>query len=389
MVLDILAATYLDMGLLENALDMALEADREKESDGAVLLVFADRVMDRSQAVPRSERRRCLDLGVRALDAFTANHPRRDGNDRAKYMLAGIFAQFGSGDVTGFPAAERRGYLDRAVEQYTEVSRRYSSSEYAELADLERGDLLLFALKQPEKALETYKIGAVNSRNYGDLFAARIARVYLGLGDFDNAQHYFEALVRSGVAELVQAGTYYSGLMLALQGEYETARDTLTYLAEADPSSPYTNDAIETAWIVEEGLTNQSKSLGVFLKAIQAEFVGDTASVIGELNKIVSGPVYDVMRPRAQFKLGTTLYETGDLDGAVSHLRRFLDEYPSSSLRPDVQRTIASVYEFGYEQYQQALREYEVVLMLYPDYAFLDEVRKDVRRLRFIVEGEE
>jgi hypothetical protein len=30
-----------------------------------------------------------------------------------------------------------------------------------------------------------------------------------------------------------------------------------------------------------------------------------------------------------------------------------------------------------------------VVLMLYPDYAFLDEVREDVRRLRFIVEGEE
>jgi hypothetical protein len=47
------------------------------------------------------------------------------------------------------------------------------------------------------------------------------------------------------------------------------------------------------------------------------------------------------------------------------------------------------VYEFGYEDYAKALREYEVVLMLYPDYAFLDEVREDVRRLRFIVEGEE
>lgn len=388
-LLDILAITYLESGLLEGALDLAFQADEERISDGSGLLVFADRVIGRSETMPREQRRRHLDLGTRALNAFTKKHPKTEGNDRAKYMLATIYTQYGKGDISGFSTAETRDYLERAVDQYTEISRQYPNSEYAERAALEKGDLLLHVLKQPEKALETYKVGAVNSRHHDDVFTARIAKVYLGQGDFDNAQHYFDGLIRSGVPELVQAGNYYSGLMLAFRGEYEMARDTLTHLAEAEPSSPYTNDAIETAWIVEEGLVGQSGSLSVFLKALQAELIGDTATVLDELNKICSGPVYDVVRPRALFKMGETLYETGDFDGAVSLLKQFLEEYQSSSLRPDVQRTIASIYEFGYEQYQQALREYEVVLMLYPDYAFLDEVRKDVRRLRFIVEGEE
>jgi tetratricopeptide (TPR) repeat protein len=388
-VLDVLAATYLESGLLEKALDMALRADGEKESDGTALLTFADNVITRSGTLPRLERRRYLELGVRALAVFTENHPRMTGIDKAKYMLASIYAQFGRGEVPGLARDVPATYLDKAIELYTEISKRHAGTEYAELASLEKGDLLLHSLKQPDKALEAYKIGAVNSRHYGDVFAARIARVYLGLGNYEDADHYFKALIKSGVVDLVQAGFYYTGLMLAFQGEYATARDTLTYLAESNPSSPYTNDAIETAWILEEGLGGQTKSLAGLLRVIKAELIGDTATVVTELNKLVEGPVYDPSRPRALFKLGTTLYENGDLDGAVAALKRFMEEYPSSSMRADVQRKIANVYEFGYEKYEQALREYEVVLMLYPDYAFLDEVRKDVRRLRFIVEGEE
>jgi tetratricopeptide (TPR) repeat protein len=103
----------------------------------------------------------------------------------------------------------------------------------------------------------------------------------------------------------------------------------------------------------------------------------------------VNEPAHETLRPRALFKLGQTLYERGDLERAVAALTRFLQEYPEEDMRPDVQRQIAAVYEFGYEEYDRALKEYEDVLLNYPDYAFLDEVRKDVRRLRYIVHGEE
>jgi len=174
-----------------------------------------------------------------------------------------------------------------------------------------------------------------------------------------------------------------------MTGDYTTARDTLAALAESDPSSPYTNDAIETAWIVEEALQNQSKALKTFMRARQAVLVGDTTEVVAQLNTIVKLPVYETLRPRAMVMLAHVLDDSGEFAAAVTVLERFLKEYPDDALRPDVQRHLAMVYEFGYEQYERALAEYEAVLVDYPEYAFLDEVRRDVRRLRFIVDGEE
>jgi tetratricopeptide (TPR) repeat protein len=386
-VRDVLAAAYLDQGLLEKALDMAIQADGEKESDGAVLLSLADQVLTTADIRRREERGRYLDLAVRALDVFTKNHPRAAGTDRAKYMLAKIYVRLGSGDLPAASAAERQAYVEKAVLAYEDVSKRYSSSEYAELANLERGDLLLHRLKRPDSALEAYRVGAVNSKRYGDVFAARLGNVYLGTGDLAGAERYFQGLMRSGVRELAHTGHFYTGLLLALRGKYEAARDTLSALAESDPSSLYTNDAIETAWIIEEALQYKSKSLGVFMSARQSEMAGDTAAVIAKFLQIVDGPMGDPLRPRALVNLSTAQFQSGDLDGALARLGQFQKEYPDSPLRPDVQRTIAKVYEVGYGQYQKALEEYETVLLMYPDYTFLDEVRKEVRRLRYIVEG--
>jgi tetratricopeptide (TPR) repeat protein len=297
--------------------------------------------------------------------------------------------QFGSGEVPEVTPGERVDFLEQAVAEYADLSRSYPNSDYAERAYLERGDVLLHKLKRPDDALEAYRSGSVNSRGLTDVFAARIGDVYLGLGRFDDAEDYFTNLIESGFPELAQAGTYYTGLRLCLAGKYAAARDTLTYLAEQVPESPYTNDAIETAWILEEGLQFESKSLGTFFEAVQADMVGDTATAVARLETIVAQPVYETLRPRALFRLGRALYHSGDLDRAVAALTRFMKEYPEEDMRPDVQRQIAAVYEFGYERYDRALAEYEDVLLNYPDYAFLDEVRKDVRRLRYIVHGEE
>jgi tetratricopeptide (TPR) repeat protein len=385
--LDVLAATYLEQGLLEPALEMAIRADGEKESDGTVLLALADQVLVTAEIKPRADQRRYLDLAVRALEAFSRNHPKAAGTDRAKYMLATIYVEFGS--AVGVTADESRTWIAKAIAEFDEISRRYANSEYAERANLERGDLLLHKLKEPRRALAAYKVGAVNSRRYGDLFAARIADVYLGTREYDDAEHYFTSLESSGIYELQQTGWYYTGVLQACRGKYPTARDTLAALAEADPSSPYANNSIEMAWVIEEALQYGSESLPVFMSARQSQMVGDTATVITELESIAAGPHRDPLRPRAMYELGQTLFRSGDLGNSLERYQQFLQEYTQSPLRPDVQRSIAEVYEFGYEEYEKALREYEVVLMLYPDYAFLDEVREDVRRLRFIVEGEE
>ncbi len=386
---DLLAAHYLDQGLLEPALESALSADRAGTTDGQSLVQLADQLLLRADTRPKAERTRYLELGVRALDAYTSSHASATGADRAKFLLGNICSELGTRADIPASGLGRDRYLDRALETYTALSRFHPNSEYAELANLRLGELLLHARKDPQAALNAYKTGAVNSRRHGDRFGARIAEVYIGSDRLSEADDYLRQLLGSNVVELIQTGTYYSGVLEAVRGNFTTARDTLTYLAEADPSSPYTNDAIEHAWIIEEALQYDSKALPTFVGAWQAEMIGDTTKVVAALREILKGPTYDPMRPRAVIKLSDALHQRGQHSEAVTLLKGFLNDYPESRLRPDVQRKIAFVYERGMERYKAALREYESVLMNYPDYAFMDEVRDDVRRLRFLVDGEE
>ena len=76
------------------------------------------------------------------------------------------------------------------------------------------------------------------------------------------------------------------------------------------------------------------------------------------------------------------LFEAGNYDGSIANLRRFLEDYPENDDCAGVQRAIGRTYEVGLGRYADALKEYEHVLVAYPDYAMLDDVRHDVERVR-------
>ena len=66
---------------------------------------------------------------------------------------------------------------------------------------------------------------------------------------------------------------------------------------------------------------------------------------------------------------------------ALERLQLFTGDYSGHHLRPDVHRAIARVYEYGLDQTDLALREYQTILIKYPNYLFIDEVRTDITRL--------
>jgi len=385
--MDVLAAHYLERGLLENSLNMALRADANDASDGATLLALAQDVMTRADEQPRAGRGRYLDLGLRASQAYVENHPKAADIDRAKWLLADIYVQYGSGLNPAVPVEERAGYLDRAVNEYTDIAKRFPGSELAEKSYIARGDVLLFKLKRPDDALNAYKSGSVNARRQAGAFAARIAEVYIGTDAGDQTDAYLGALSRAGNPELAQAGQFYTGLALAVKKEYPLARDTLTSLAEAAPSSPYTNDAIETAWVIEEATMFQSQSLDDWFAARKAEMVGDTTAMLTHYRSIGARGVDDPVRPRALHAMGLVLFDQGSYDASISALRRYLEDYPDDEDSPVVLRDIGRVYEAGLGQYDHALHEYEQVLMSYPNYAMLDDIRRDIKRVRGAQQG--
>jgi tetratricopeptide (TPR) repeat protein len=384
---DVLAAYYLEKGQLENSLEMALRADEDPASDGASLLVLTEEALSRADTQPRDGRARYLDLALRSSESYVKDHPNAPGLDRAMFALAGIYAEYGSGANPALSAADRTAYLERAVAEYADVSKHFGGSDLAERAYIERGDVLLLKLKRPDDALNAYRSGAVNARRLGAEYAGRIARVFIGTGRTKEADSYLAQLSLAGNPELAQAGQYYTGLYLATQQKYELAKDTLTSLAEGNPGSSFTNDAIEAAWVIEEGLMLKSGSLDDFVAADKASMVGDTTVMVSKLQSIVAREAHDPLRPRALQRLGLLFFDQGSFDASLAAFQTYLKDYPKNDECAEVTRDIGRVYEVGLGRYEDALKQYEQILLNYPDYAMLDDVRRDVTRVRTLVKG--
>ncbi|HKW14633.1 MAG TPA: tetratricopeptide repeat protein [Candidatus Krumholzibacteria bacterium] len=379
---DVLAAYHLQQGELESALDMAMRADADKMSDGASLLSIGQDAIDRAATRPRVERGRYYDLALRSLETYTQKHPQSQMMDRAHFLLAGVYAAYGSGVNATVPAAQRASYLEKSVNEYAIVSKQFAGGDLAEQAYLERGDVLLRKLKRPKDAMDVYRAGSVQARRTGTTYAGRIANIYIATGSPGDAEHYLKSLSQAEQPSLAQAGQYYSGLYLVTQKKYDAARDTLSSLAEKAPFSEFTNDAIEVAWVLQEGLQLKSQSLDDYSATLKADMVGDTTAVVSHLQAIANRDTDDPLRPRALKELGTVLFEAGDYDGSIANLRKFLADYPQDDDCAEVQRSIGHTYEVGLGQYADALKEYEHVLVTYPDYAMLDDLRHDVERVR-------
>jgi tetratricopeptide (TPR) repeat protein len=104
--------------------------------------------------------------------------------------------------------------------------------------------------------------------------------------------------------------------------------------------------------------------------------------VVTKLQTIVGRDAQDPLRPRALRQLGFVFFEAGSYDAAIDALRLFLKDYPKDEACAAVQRSIGRTYELGLGRYADALKEYEQVLVSYPDYAMMDDVRRDVERAR-------
>ncbi len=381
-ILGILSVLYLRSGLLEKALDAALEADRSGRTGGQTLHSLAMGLRKGFFEQSLEQKRRYFDLCIRALETYIERYPRSYRTPHAAYLQASLYGEAARGRVPGFTGDGREQMFEKALEALDAIFLEYPESEEASLAVIKKGDLFFEVKKQPREALAVYKMGLGRSRTIPNTLVEKIGRMYLVLEEFALARRHFEQFIRSSHEGRRETGIYYLGVLFSFTGEYDAARDTLTSLAKENPASPYTNDAIELAWIIEEGRQRDEKKLDRFIDVLKAEMSRDTARVVENLESFNAEGPGAVLRERALFKLGEVYAQMGDYESALARLQSFLEDYPRHDLRPDVHRAVARIYEHGYGNTELALKEYENILVKYPHYLFLDEVRNDINRLK-------
>ncbi len=381
-LVDLLALVYLERGMIENALETALEAEKLGDPDGKVLFNLAEKTALEYERQPFENRAKYFDMALRATEAFIDGHPKAPQVPRAKLMLVDLLTGLASGRVERLPAVELETATTKAIETLDWMIKTFPGSDHAEAAYLKKGDLVFRVQKRPREAIAIYQEGFSKARFHPAAFAERLGRLYLVVGDYDNAGAYFTRLVNDREPELHETGIYYVGLLLGITGQYEAARDTLSALAEGNPSSRFTNDAIGLAWAIEEGLQGDQKVLGRYVAALRHEAAEDTTEAIGALGEIAALPVETPLRSRALLELGELYQSSGVFEKAMEAFETFVRDYPTDIRVPDAHRHIGQVYEFGYGDAKLALETYEDILLSYPHYIFLDEVREDVTRLR-------
>jgi tetratricopeptide (TPR) repeat protein len=377
-----LAMAYLESGLIEKALEAALESEKIGGSDGKVLFVLAEKTAIEYRRQPPASRAKYFDMALRAYGAFIDGHPKAPEVPRAKLALADLLTDLASGRVEKRPGAEYAAAAVKALEALDWMIAKFPGSDHAEEAYLKKGDIVFRIEKNPKGALAIYQEGLSKARIRPAAFAQRLGRIYLVLGDYQNAEGYFTRLVNDRDRELHDTGVFYAGLLLGIRGNYEAARDTLTSLAESNPSSPMTNDAIGLAWAIEEGLQGDQKNLAGYIAALRCEVAEDTTGALAALAPIVAQPADTPLRSRSLLRTGELLSESGRFDESVTALETFVRDYPTDVRVADAHHAIARVYEFGYGDRDRALEKYEDILLTYPHYIYLDDVREDVTRIR-------
>ena len=378
----VLVLAYLQQGMVESALEAALEAEKTGASDGKVLFSLAEKTAVDYRRQPPASRSQYFDMALRAFEAFIEGHPDAPEVPRAKLALVDLLMDLASGRVERRPGIEYQAATAKAIESLDWMIAAFPGTDHAEEAYLKKGDLVFRIQKKPEEAVEIYKAGLAKARFRPVAFAQRLGRLYLVLGDYPNAEGYFTRLVNDREPELHDTGVFYTGLLLGIQGRYEAARDTLTALAEKNPASTLTNDAIGLAWAIEEGLQGEQKNLAGYVTALRCEVAEDTTGAIEALRGLVERPAETPLRSRSLFKTGELYGQSGRFDEAVAAFETFVRDYPTDIRVADAHHAIARVYEYGYGDRDRALEKYEDILLSYPHYIYLDDVRGDVTRLR-------
>lgn len=379
-VMAILAIAYLEGRQPEKALDMTLRADRPT-SDGSVLFQMIERVFAEYEGKRGVDNAPEFDLASRALSAYLERHPKASQTPRAKLMLVDLYLDHGRGAVRPPMPINRDDMILASRQALDWIILTYPGTDVAEDAVLRKGHVIFHLEGKKIEALDVYEKGLAAARFRRSDFARTLGEAYLVAGEYDRAERHLQTLIDSSDQALRETGLYYAGRMLSFKHEYEAARDTLTALAEGNPASAFTNDALELAWIIEEGLKGDQTSLHDFIEALKADAAGDSTTVVKELKQIVARDG-DSLRPRSMLMLGVWYRGLRQYDAAMNVFEQFTTDYPDDIRMPEVKRRIGEVYERGFGQFDMALKTYEGILLTHPHYIFLDEVRDDVNRIR-------
>jgi tetratricopeptide (TPR) repeat protein len=215
---------------------------------------------------------------------------------------------------------------------------------------------------------------------------------YLAARDTARARQVLTALGRDPEFRAPAGHAHFLLAKLDLaQGHLGTSRDRFAAVALDNPAAPYANDALQMGLTVAEELQNPTGGPDLLLRYARAVWWDlaaepDSQRVALERYLERAAVQVDLQEPqplleRARLELARLERQRGRIDAALQQLERIVLDQPDGRLAPAALALRGEILAQERGDAAAARREYERLLVQYPDYLFATEIRQRLKEL--------
>lgn len=218
-----------------------------------------------------------------------------------------------------------------------------------------------------------------------------LGECYLAAGDTSRGRTVLTSLGRDPDFHTAGGHAHFHLARLDLsEGYFATARDRLAVVAMDNPAAPYANEALALGLAIAEEMENPSggpEVLALYSKAIYFDLIAQPDKRRTALEHFVrmGNSTLDLEEPqhlleRGHWELAELFAEEKNYQAAIAELKQIYTLHPSGRYPGKSLAKQGELY-MVMGQYGKARDVYQQLLVQYPDYLFIDDVRDQLRSL--------
>ena len=252
---------------------------------------------------------------------------------------------------------------------------------YTESAKILKAEVLIEDLHEPAKALEVLRKAIWKSKEARLRCEELTMESLIALGDWDALRKEFKQVASQKDSTFSVLGAYALGAASFYSGGFDDAMKRFSDLAKKYPWSKWANDALRFSLMIKKAeMAKAMRPLVMYRNSILLEKRGDFVGAIDSLNALSVQYRDAFIAPEALWDRARIEIEVGLEDAAVKDLQRITESYALSGQAPKALERLASLIEP--KDVGEAVKYYSMILERYPDYPFIDRVRKRFIELR-------
>jgi len=312
----------------------------------------------------------------RVLSLFSKKYP--DARETAGVML--LRARIDRERVVKERKADREN-LKGVIEIADRLMARSTDRSYAMQARILKARVLVEDLHDFHGGLKVLEGVKWPSRGDSLVAAELVSRALIGSGEWKRADSFFSKLEAKGDSTFTVLASFEEGMSLFYRGRYDEALKKLSSLARRYPWSKWANDALDLAIIMRKAnMEGDSRALDLYRSSLYLDFRGRGKEALDTLDIIATEHRESFIAPYALI-LESDIYNKLSRSGEEEvSLKRLTETYPGSVLAPVALERLARLKE-KYNR-NEALNLYSAILDRYPDYPFIERVRRKFVTIR-------